>query len=692
MKNFVSAFTWYALQGVGLPIPDLKKNKNLSGRFIAELQRRGVLRACATYIVLSLLLILLLPYAKSLIELPTWISTVLYAILIAGFPVAIYLAWNYESSPEGFVKTTSLQSWQNPYKVSQRKPLTSNFVIVALILVIIFIYYRFLSNPIEDISTKINHPIIDKSIAVLPFKNLSEDKSNQYFCDGVMEGILNYLSQIKDLRVLSRNSTEKYRETSPSSPQIAEELNVSYLIEASVFKSEDRIRVTAQLIDARNDEHIWSKQYDSEISDIFSVMSNISKAVASEIEVVIAPNVKERIESVPTENIEAYDLYLRAREYHTHRWDTYYMNKSDVSIAIHLYKQSIALDPNLAISYVSLGLAYSDQVGMSNYLKASYNDTLKILVDKALSIDPELAEGYVALSEYYLKNGNIEKSIIHAKRAIELNPNYGDAFNALANGYKAKNDYINAIINYEKVKKQVIGSQNYPLLLRTLGNAYHDISDYYKAESAYLELVKFDPVWGYWWLCHLALTNGEWNKMNNYMDQLCGLDSGLLCQRFLSTRYIHAGEFETALKIFEKSKEDRVERGIFLTDTYRHAYALYKLNRKSEARELCNKQIEICRESIKLKRSLATGITGGAAYYSMAASYVILGEKEKAYQVLHEMEKEAFSGWYTWKIQVDPIFESFWVDDEFKQIIQRQERKYAEIRVKINRLEEQGLL
>ena len=691
LKNVDYDVRTYALQGVGLPVPSLKREKQLSGRFIAELQRRGVMRAGLVYIFISMLLFLLVPYIKSIFTFPDWGMQALIGFLVVLFPVAMYLAWKYERSPEGFVSTSSKASWRNPYNTSQRKPLTGNIIIALLILFNLFIIisWRYTARGSKGTMSKSDNSITEKSIAILPFKNLSPDEENQYFCDGVMEGILNHLSQINDLRVLSRNSTEKYRETSPSSPQIAEELNVSYLIEASVFKSEDRIRVTAQLIDARNDEHIWSKQYDREISDIFSVMSDISKEVASEIEVFIAPDVKERIESIPTKNMEAYDLYLRGREYHM-RWDTYSIDMSDIPIAIHFYKQSIGLDPRLAIAYVWLGFAYSDQIGKSDYLKESYLDTLKILTDKALSIDPHLAEGYVALSEYYLEKGNIEKSIEQAKRAIELNPNNGDAIGALANGYKAKNDYINAITNYEKEKKLVVGTEEYQLLLRTLGNAYHDISDYGKAESAYLELVEYDPINGYWWLCHLAKTNGEWDKMKHYNDQLCVLDSGLLCHFFLCAWYIHTEELEIALKYFEKFREERVERGIFLTDTYRHAYALYKLNRKSEVKELCNKQIEMSRESIRLKRSLATGSTGGAAYYSMAASYAILGEKEKAYQVLYEMEREAFSGWYTWQIQVDPIFESFWEDDEFKKLIQRQERKYAEIRAELDNMREEG--
>jgi len=175
LKNVAYGVRTYALQGVGLPIPEVKDEKELSGHFFAELQRRGVLRAGATYVVLSLLLILLVPYARSIIDLPLWSTTALLVILIVGLPIALYLAWNYERSPEGFVRTSSKESWQNPYKAGQRKPLTSNYIIaiMALIIIIMYAYPRYFTDGRNSAATTNN------SIAVLYFDNMSGDPNQE---------------------------------------------------------------------------------------------------------------------------------------------------------------------------------------------------------------------------------------------------------------------------------------------------------------------------------------------------------------------------------------------------------------------------------------------------------------------------------------------------------------------------------
>jgi tetratricopeptide (TPR) repeat protein len=423
-------------------------------------------------------------------------------------------------------------------------------------------------------------------------------------------------------------------------------------------------------------------------------MSDISQEVASEIEVLITPYVKERIESIPTENQVAYDNYLRGIEFQ----NRYYSNGnvSDFKTAIHFFKEAIELDPEFALAYVELGWTYVGFAGLTELIKESYLDTVKFFSVKALSIDPDLSEGYVSLGWYYYAKGNLEKSIENYEKAIDLNPNSFLGYWNLADSYKANSDYVNAITNYEKVKKLVIGTEYYTNLLRWLGNTYQDISYYDKAEAEYLELVDYDPLTGYLWLSFLTAINRKWDKMNYYVDQICAIDSGNNCWQVLQNMYYYKKDFTNAYMYFEESQD--VKEGLNLGDhnllwnNYLYAYILYNLNKKEEALTRFRKQIEMSEESIRLKRELATGATGGFAYYAMAASYIYLGEKDKAYETLHEMERNAFSGWYTWKIQVDPVFESLWEDDEFKQIIQRQERKYSEIRAKIDRLEDQGLL
>lgn len=193
------------------------------------------------------------------------------------------------------------------------------------------------------------------------------------------------------------------------------------------------------------------------------------------------------------------------------------------------------------------------------------------------------------------------------------------------------------------------------------------------------------------------MPSGELDKMKAYIDQIISI-SGFQPQILLIYYYALAGKFLEAYKIIsEQSFQEQFENDqlIFTPNTsvtYVCAFVLYKSNKIKEAHEYCNKQIKLSMEGIRLKRDYATGYRGGFAYYAMAAAYVILDEKEKAYEILHDMEQNAFSGWYTKLIQIDPIFESFWEDDEFKAIIQRQEKKYADIRAEIDRLEEEGLI
>jgi TolB-like protein len=563
-------------------------------------------------------------------------------------------------------------------KTHNKRPFYIIGILLALIIVLISIW--FFSTRQQAI---VEESEIEKSIAVLPFKNLSPEEENQYFADGIMEGILNHLSKIKNLRVASRSSTEKYRESLPSAQQMAEELDVSYYIEASVFKSEDRIRVTAQLIDAAKNEHIWSEQYDRELSDLFEVMSEIATEVASEVKVRITSEVKVRMEAIPTENIEAYDLYLRGREYH------YKGAESNLNTAIHFYQRAIELDPKFAIAYVWLGMAYNDKTYWSEYFKNTFGDTLIYFADKALSINSDLAEGYWLRGKYYYEKGDYDESINQLKKAIDLNPNHGDSYWNMGENYKVKGHYINAIINLEKAKKLKIGDPDYPYLLESIAGVFIGICDYEKTEIELTEFINYNPSYGYMWLAFLALINREWDKSKLYTDKICAIDSGVWCWLSLGRYYKDTGDYTQALKYVDKYRDKEMESGLLpLYQQHTYGQILYNIGRKKEAKEYFDKQIEYCKESIRLKRPYAIWLR-----YQLAGTYAFLNEKEKAYQTLHDFEQEVLVGHLLlWYIQVDSMFESLWEEEEFKAIIQRQEKKYADIRAEIDRLEEAGEL
>ena len=520
----------------------------------------------------------------------------------------------------------------------------------------------------------------EKSIAVLPFNDLSEDKKNQYFCDGIQDGILNNLAKIKELRVSARTSVEKFRTNPPTAREIGKDLDVKYLLEGSVFKSGNKIRVTVQLIDAANDKHLWSEPYDKDLQDVFNVMSEIAKSVATEIEVVISPEVSKN-EPVPTVNMEAYDLYLKGREYHM----KYSVNndKSDLGSAIHFYQQAIEKDTKFALAWVWLGTAYHEQTYWSDFFKDKFADTLKYYADKALELNPGLAEGYWLSGNYYYLKGDIGNSISQYKKAIKYNANMGEALRDLGICYRTNEQYADAIFSNEKACKLKTGSPDYANYLKQLAFPYWYMGDIRKADSVVLIITNIIPVSGYYTLAMIAwMSDGDLNEIKHYTDKCCEVDSGIYCLDVLSTYYAQKGDYKAALFFGERWRRLKNETGdIGLYNLHRDALIYWETGRKDKAKELFGKQIKYCKESIRLNRWYALD---GMAYYDMAAVYAFLNEKEKAYEILHKLETVGFRAIILSFIKIDPLYKNLRNDEEFRQIVQRQEAKYAKIRKEVN--------
>lgn len=419
LKNVAYGVRTYAVQGVGLPVPEVQDQKELSGHFWAEVQRRGVFRAGISYLVVGLLFVLLWNQAQGWdIVLPQWSQTLLFVVLIIGFPIAMYLAWNYERSPEGFVQTSSQQSWQNPYKSSQRKPLTSNVIIagMALIIVGMYLYPRLFSGDRSQQSTEstLEPAVIDKSIAVLPFADMSPGKDQEYFSYGMMDEILNHLFKIGDLKVTSRTSVMRYKGTTKSINEIAQELGVANILEGSVRKAGDRVRITVQLIDCMTDQHRWAEIYDRELIDVFAIQSEVAQQIAGHLRTEISPEVKLRMESKLTENATVLDLYFKAKS----------MTWSAPLKAEELLHTVILLDSNFVPAYAELGGIWLRRGKFDGYLNSKeVIDNATPFLNKAL----ELNYDYPATHTYlgYLKlfyDWDFEAAMEEYHIAYQLNP------------------------------------------------------------------------------------------------------------------------------------------------------------------------------------------------------------------------------------------------------------------------------
>ena len=268
---------------------------------------------------------------------------------------------------------------------------------------------------------------IEKSIVVLPFKNDSADSTNVYLINGLMEATLNNLQKIKDLSVLSRTSAEKYRNSNKTIPELAKELNATYFIEGSGQKIDDRIVLTIQLIDGATDRHLWSKQYRREVSDIFALQQEISKDIATEIQAVITPAEKNRIEKIPTQNLQAYDAFLKGLDLLRRN------GEQNLQQALVHFDEAIAQDNTFALAYACAGMAcyYLDVYKAEK----KYVDALDTYADKALLYDPTLGEAFTAKAMYFMVQKEYTQALPYLEKGLEYNPNSTQLIGLLSDLY-----------------------------------------------------------------------------------------------------------------------------------------------------------------------------------------------------------------------------------------------------------------
>jgi TolB-like protein/tetratricopeptide (TPR) repeat protein/predicted Ser/Thr protein kinase len=260
-----------------------------------------------------------------------------------------------------------------------------------------------------------------KSIAVLPFKNMSADPENEYFSDGITEDIIAQLSKIADLRVVSRTSVMRYKNTDENLREIGAELGVATILEGSVRREEGKVRIVGQLIDARTDEHIWAGTYDRDLTEIFQIQSDVAERIAHALEATLTPEEVKRIQIVPTENMTAYDYYLRGRESY-HRY-----TRGGNEEAIVFFKKALELDADYALAYAGLGDGYGQRAMRYGYGPAWADSSTK-MSETAIALEPNLAEGYKALGMGYNYKGWFRKALDVDIKSTELDPNYVDAF------------------------------------------------------------------------------------------------------------------------------------------------------------------------------------------------------------------------------------------------------------------------
>lgn len=385
--------------------------------FLAELQRRRVIRVLVLYAVVGWIVIEVASVVFPALNLPQWTVTLVIVLVALGFPIALILAWAVDIGPGGLQRTPPLA----PVPDRALEPVSAPGVDVQAAIAL---------PPQRAAESR-------HTIAVLPFVNMSGDAENEYFSDGISEEILNLLTKLPQLKVSSRTSSFVFKGKEVNIPTVARELGVATVLEGSVRRAGDHVRITAQLIETDTDSHLWSETYDREMRDVFAIQDDIARSIVDALKVTLSPKERRALQNAATSDARAYDFYLKGRKYF------YAMNRRDFMHAIQMYEQAIELDPKYALAHAGMADAYSylyryDNASPENAESAERSSRM------AVELDPDSPEAQAACGTALLFNNKYQEAEKHFDTAIVLNPNlyepyyfYGRACMSAGNMEKA---------------------------------------------------------------------------------------------------------------------------------------------------------------------------------------------------------------------------------------------------------------
>jgi TolB-like protein/AraC-like DNA-binding protein len=542
-------------------------------------------------------------------------------------------------------------------KLSQSRKYYFIGLALVLILISVIVYYG-LRNP----SARIEIP--EKSIAVLPFKNFSDNRDNKYISDGMMDAILSNISKISDLKVISRTSVEQYRESTKPARQIGMELGVHHILEGSTFQESDHIRITVQLISTQTDEHIWSESYETDRNNIFEVQTLIAERIAAELQSKITAEELIRIKQIPTNNPIALDQYQKAHYYFINYLQQ--MQEQDYQTSMELFKRAIQEDSSFASAYTRMAELYWTRNYRIEYHNDMFMDTVLLWCRKALSFDSQSSDAYRIIGQYYFETGERGKGINALETAISLNRNNAAAYEVL--GF-----YYNWLGNWE------VGI---PFLLKSIQLDPFSIFlpfRYGYLARAYLDLLDFDKAFFYsqraielgggrrgalgfahWVIAHSHLMLGNSEEALEAAERYAEYNE-IGAYRIKAEVYCHlVGDFEQGLKMYRILTEKDPRHFNY---RHRYAYALWETGKQDSARLLFDQQQREFEIELELGR-----IERNDPHYNLAGIHAFFEDYDKAFEHLN---KHQFTSGLEIYAQRDPLFRSLRSNPEFQRIIQQ---------------------
>jgi TolB-like protein/Tfp pilus assembly protein PilF len=460
--------------------------------FFEEVKRRKVYRVAAAYIIAAGGIIQLASATFPAWELPSWVLRLVILLVLVGFPIALLLAWAFDITAQGIRAT--------PDTAAPTKRRRRNMIMLIATGVIISAATGFFLLP------RVAAHKVDKSIAVLPFENLSDEKENAYFADGVQDDVLTNLSKISDLRVISRTSVMQYRGRPTNLREIGKALGVSNILEGSVRRSGNRVRVNVQLIDANTDEHIWANDYDRDVTDVFEIQSDLAREIANALQAKLSPAEKSQITRKPTENGEAYLAFVQAHDLSCAMEDLTKLKQSE-----QLYQRAIELDPNFALALARYSQLESWMV-RTHDASSDHREKARSLAERALQLQPDLPEAHLALGfSYYYGDNNYEVALKEFEIAQRALPNESEVYLAIGAIQRRQGKWAESTANLEKAAT-LNPKDTWPL--QNLAINYQRLRNFDAANKTIDRALQIDPHGIGLWSIKAKLAIGEKGELS----------------------------------------------------------------------------------------------------------------------------------------------------------------------------------
>jgi TolB-like protein len=419
------------------------------GNFFSELKRRNVYKVAVAYLVAGWALAQGIAQVFPVFDVPNWAIRGIVLLIIIGFPVALILAWVFELTPQGLKRTDELDP------AAPGRPGSRGWIYVVVVGGILsaglFLLGRYTAP------SRGNEPtagaIPPKSIAVLPFENLSDDKSTAYFADGVQDEILTKLAGIGDLKVISRTSTEKYKSKPEDLKTVSTQLGVATVLEGSVQKAGEKVRINVQLIDARADTHLWAKSFDRDVKDVFAVESEVAGQIADALKAKLSPEEASKVAAAPTQDPAAYDLFLKAEHEELQAESSLKPESFDQAAA--WYRQAIERDPNFALAFAHLVECRLQRHWFVETATEAELQEIRGLAEHAIALAPKLAAAHASLGiYYYMGHRQYDQALLEFQRAIELQPNNARAIEFSGYVHRRQGDWQRSLAELQKGVEQ----------------------------------------------------------------------------------------------------------------------------------------------------------------------------------------------------------------------------------------------